>query len=114
MLEVTQDHRVITQSHSGSPITLAAGDVAPRILTGAGPQPVQSFSVERKRSEVVEPIFEDDAAVLVWTRGGRRNTSTESEHAFAVRGGSCDMYSEFEVKNGFFDDIRLPFDFSGP
>lgn len=108
MLEVTQDHRVITQSLSGSPKTLAAGDVAPLILTGAGPQPVQSINVECKRSEVVEPIFEEDAAVLVWTRSGRRSTNTEPEHAFAVRGGLCDVYSLLEIKHGFFNGIRLP------
>lgn len=108
MLEVTHDHRVIGQGPGGSQ-TITALDMRPLILTGAGHQPVQSFEVHRRSSEVVEPIFEDDAPVWAWTRKGRRFTHPELEQAFAVKGGLCDDLSRlFEVSNGFLDDVRAP------
>lgn len=106
MLEVTHDHRVVAEGPGGSQ-TIMALSMTPHILTGAGPQPVQRFELHHRSSEVMEPIFEDDAAVLVWTRSGRRSTRTELQQAFAVKGGLCDDPSSlFEVSNGFFDGAR--------
>mmetsp|Transcript_103446 Transcript_103446/g.179547 ORF Transcript_103446/g.179547 Transcript_103446/m.179547 type:complete len:207 (+) Transcript_103446:1170-1790(+) len=108
MLEVTDDHRVIAQGPNGSQVSLAALEVRPQILTGAGLQPVQRFEVDHRSSVVIEPIFENDAPVLVWTRPGRRFTRAELGQAFAVQGGMPDVYSFFDVKRGFFDDVREP------
>lgn len=108
MLEVTHDHRVIGQWPNGSQVVIAAVETRPHILTGAGLQPVQRFEVDHRSSEVVEPIFENDAPVFVWTRPGRRFTQTELGQAFAVKGGLCDVYSLFEVNHGFFDDVGTP------
>lgn len=108
MLEVTHDHRVIGQRPGESQITVAAEEMRPYILTGTGPEPVQRFEVDMRSSEVVEPIFEDDVPVLVWTRSGRRLKDATPERAFVVKGGQRDVYNLYEVKNGFFDDIRVP------
>lgn len=108
MLEVTDDHRVLGQCPRGTPVTVTAVDLRPLIITGTGPQPVDSFDVEYRVSEVVEPIFENDAPVLVWTRSGRRQKNVDLEQAFAVRGGLCDMYSLLEIKNDFYDGLRAP------
>lgn len=109
-LEVTHDHRVLVQSSQGFPITVTASQMIPDIITGVGPQPVRSFDVDHRVSEVVEPIFEKDAPVLVWTRNGRRQKSAELEHAFAVRGGLCDVHTFLGIKNGFYDGLRTPGD----
>lgn len=108
MLEVTDDHRVIGQCPDGSQAVISVVDMQPQILTGTGPQPIQQFEVNRRSSEVIEPIFENDASVMVWTRCGRRFTCDGLEQAFAVKGGLCDVYSFFEIHNGFFGDVHVP------
>lgn len=107
MLEVTGDHRVIGQCPQGVPVTLPALDMRPHIVTGVGAQPVERFDLNHRCSEVVEPVFEDDAPVLVWTRSGRRFNNTDLEHSFAVRGGLCDVYDLLNIRNGFFDGLRV-------
>jgi len=106
MVEVTHDHRVIARGPNGSQIPVPALDIQPQILTGVGLQCVQRFEVECRLSEVVEPVFEDDAPVLVWSRTGRRLTSGGLEQAVAVKGGFCNVYSLYNVSNGFFGDRR--------
>lgn len=108
MLEVTHDHRIIGQWPQGSEVTIAAIDTRPHLRTGTGLQPVQSFEVDRRLSDVVEPLFEHDAPVLVWSRTGRKLKHAHIEHAFAVRGGLCDVTSLFETKHGFYGDPRAP------
>lgn len=107
MLEVTDDHRVIGHLH-GANVIVNAHMMRPQILTGAGLQPVQRVDVDHKVSEVVEPVFENDAPVLVWSRAGRRFKYAELEHAFAVPGGLGEVYKFFNVKHDFFGDVRVP------
>lgn len=104
MLEVTHDHRVIGQGPQGTEITLGALDMRPLIVTGSGPQPVQSVDMFEKASEVVELTLEGDRPVLVWSRDCRRSKHAAIQHAFAVRGGLSSPYSAYEIKNGFIDD----------
>jgi hypothetical protein len=106
MLEVTDDHRVMARGSDGSQIPVEAHDMQPRIVTGIGLQRVERFEVECRRSEVVEPVFEDDAPVLVWSRTGRRFKGGRLEQAFAVKGGLCPVESFYNVSNGFFGDRR--------
>lgn len=106
MLEVTHDHRIIGQWPQGSEVSIAAINTRPHLRTGVGLQPVQSFEVDFRLSDVVEPIFEHDAPVLVWTRPGRKLKSAPIENAFAVRGGLCDVSDLFEMKHGFYDAPR--------
>lgn len=108
MLEVTQDHRITGQWPRGSQMTVAAEEMQPCILTGAGWEPVERFERETKTSVVIEPIFENDAPVLVWTRSGRKFKDATPEQAFVVRGGLCDVYNLYEVKNGFIDNLVVP------
>lgn len=122
---VTADHHVFVEAEGTEGFdAVPAGEVLgrayrlPRILTGAGLQPLIKVDFSTQKTELIEVVFADDAAVLAWVppsrcrgRGGHgaRSRTLSPRTAVVCRGSlptAEDLVCErgMVVQKGFLDE----------
>lgn len=115
---VTSDHRVCVETKYGERQSVEAAQLLTRqdaapwlVVTGAGATLVLEAKLFKRRTEVVEVVFEADAEVLVWMPWRMRGRSLSLSAGVMCRGSPAEMTDVQAaagacIRRGFFDATR--------